>query len=186
MWSNYPLKATHPASPFFFYSDGGDDKMQEEIWKDVPSFEGLYMASNTGLVKSLKRKKEVILSAKPDKYGYCRANLTKRGARWLTSIHRIVMTTFMGPSELTIDHINMNKTDNRLENLEYVSLRENIVRSFESKKSSSKYIGVSKSGKKWAARISVKSSDIYLGRFETEIEAVEAYKKAHSLHFGER
>ncbi len=46
-------------------------------------------------------------------------------------IHRIVLYTFKGPSDLTVDHKNSNKRDNRLRNLEYISHKENMQRAME-------------------------------------------------------
>lgn len=43
-------------------------------------------------------------------------------------VHRLVMLAFHGKSDLTVDHLNMNKQDNRLENLEYVTVVENTKR----------------------------------------------------------
>ena len=69
-------------------------------------------------------------------------------------VHRLVMLAFHGKSDLTVDHLNMNKQDNRLENLEYVTTVENIKRAlgikvkwngkgFRSFSDLAKYVGVS-------------------------------------------
>ena len=71
-------------------------------------------------------------------------------------VHRLVMLAFHGKSDLTVDHLNMNKQDNRLENLEYVTAVENIKRAlgikvkwngkeFRSFSDLSRYVGVANS-----------------------------------------
>jgi TATA-box binding protein (TBP) (component of TFIID and TFIIIB) len=79
--------------------------------------------------------------------------------------------------KLVIDHINDNKFDNRLENLQITSVRYNTCKKQE--KYSSKYKGVSfrKSDKKWVARIFIDGKIIYLGAFVNEYDAHLAYQK---------
>ena len=71
-------------------------------------------------------------------------------------VHRLVMLAFHGKSDLTVDHLNMNKQDNRLENLEYVTVVENTKRAlgikvkwngkeFRSFSDLSRYVGVANS-----------------------------------------
>lgn len=72
-------------------------------------------------------------------------------------------------------HINFNKQDNRLENLRYVTQRENVVSYI--KLNSAKLIGAQKHGNGWRAAISINGKRINLGSFKTEIEAHEAYIK---------
>lgn len=74
----------------------------------------------------------------------------------LMYVHRLVMLAFHGKSDLTVDHLNMNKQDNRLENLEYVTVVENTKRAlgikvlwngkeFRSFSDLSRYVGVANS-----------------------------------------
>lgn len=71
-------------------------------------------------------------------------------------VHRLVMLAFHGKSDLTVDHLNMNKQDNRLENIEYVTVVENTKRAlgikvkwngkeFRSFSDLSRYVGVANS-----------------------------------------
>jgi len=103
----------------------------EEIWKDVPSYDGLYQASNFGRVRSLKFDKERILKPAPDKFGYHLVVLCKGGVRKTSKVHRLVMLAFVGESDLDVNHINGIKTDNSLENLEYCTRSENIRHAFD-------------------------------------------------------
>lgn len=109
-----------------------------EEWRDIPGFEGYYQASNLGRVKSvfrpvytLRQRLYVyhshILQPKYDKYGYLVVNLSVDNVVKTRKVHRLVWLTFNGPvpSGKVINHINEDKTDNRLENLNLLSVKEN-------------------------------------------------------------
>ena len=112
---------------------------ENEIWRDIPEYEGLYQASNLGRIKSLQRTKqrldgthiqnvnERILISKTGKYGYLRLLLHKNSIRKTYSVHRLVWSAFNGPipEGMQINHINEIKTDNRLENLNLMTPKEN-------------------------------------------------------------
>ena len=103
---------------------------ENEIWKDIPNYEGIYQASNLGRVKSLKRPyglKEKILKPRITR-GYYRVHLHKNSIRKDYFVHRLVFEAFNGtiPENMQINHINEIKTDNRLENLNLMTPKENI------------------------------------------------------------
>lgn len=104
--------------------------MTEEIWKDIPGYEGMYQVSNLGRVKSLGRmvdyhhnmayRAERIL--KPNKVrNYYQISLQKGGTRRYLKVHRIVATTFIpNPhNHPYINHKDENKLNNCVENLEW-------------------------------------------------------------------
>jgi len=98
--------------------------MNETIWKDVVGYEGLYSVSNTGKVWSHIREKELQpMSCR----GYLRVHLCKNGRTKAVPIHRIVAMAFIAnPSNKpTVNHINEDKLDNRVENLEWATVAEN-------------------------------------------------------------
>ena len=104
--------------------------MEEEIWKFVPGYEGLYMVSNLGRVKSLgngkTHKTEQIL--RPCKVrGYLLAALYKDGKQKKYLVHRLVWEAFNGPipKGMQINHISERKDQNNLENLNLMSPKEN-------------------------------------------------------------
>lgn len=112
--------------------------MQNEIWKDIPGYSGLYQVSNDGCVKSLLRRvngpkkngrkvKEMILKPCVIKDGYLAVVLHKCGKRKTQKIHRLVALAFIPnpDNKPEIDHINTNRTDNRVENLRWVTRKEN-------------------------------------------------------------
>ena len=112
----------------------------EELWKDIPGFEGYYQASNLGRVKSLDRyvnsrypgskmlKKGKILSPKVSNKGYLETTLMIEGKCFYKRIHQLIALTFLpNPNNyLQINHINEVKTDNRVENLEWCTAQQNI------------------------------------------------------------
>lgn len=98
-----------------------------EIFRDIPEYEGLYQVSNYGNVKSLKRQRtfERILKSRKSKKGYLRINLHKNGKQKIKTTHRLVLLAFYGYSSLECNHKNGIKSDNTLWNLEYCTSSEN-------------------------------------------------------------
>lgn len=102
-----------------------------EIWKDICGYEGLYQVSTLGRVKSFHRKNPVVLKPMFNHKGYLRVELSRCAVSELRSIHRLVMDAF-NPNEgdLQINHIDGDKTNNRLENLEWCTGSDNVLHAF--------------------------------------------------------
>ena len=101
-----------------------------ETWRDVVGYEGLYQVSDHGRVKSLNYNKtgqERLMRLITDKKGYLRVTLWKDGKQKMYQTHRIVAQAFIDnpDNKPCIDHINAIKTDNRVENLRWVTCKEN-------------------------------------------------------------
>ena len=96
-----------------------------EIWKDIKDFEGLYMISNLGNVKSFYTNK--ILKLKKDKDGYLHINLYKNKKQYTLKVHRLVAEAFIPNvnNYREINHIDENKTNNVVENLEWCTRKYN-------------------------------------------------------------
>ena len=98
-----------------------------EEWRDIKGYEGKYQVSNLGRVKSLPKKgngkKEVILKPRPDGKGYGMVALYKHRKVNHFKIHRIVAEAFIpNPNNYPqVNHKDENKTNNRVENLEWCS-----------------------------------------------------------------
>lgn len=103
----------------------------EERWEDIPGYEGYYQVSNTGLVKRITGGKGAQIGRvlKPVNFiGYSEVGLSVNGKIRRYRIHNLVMLAFVGiPNGLEVNHINGIRNDNRLENLEYVTHRQNII-----------------------------------------------------------
>lgn len=105
-----------------------------EIFKDIPGYEGLYQVSNLGNVKSLKRPgaKEKLIKGEIDQDGYIRIPLTKNGKTKKYKAHRLVMMAFNNTNDdsLQVNHIDGNKKNNKLENLEWCTASYNTRHSY--------------------------------------------------------
>lgn len=106
------------------------DNLENEIWKDIKGFEGLYQASNLGQVKSLERpyrRKENILKPSISHRGYYIVALSKNSIVKTYRVHILVYEAFNGPipENMQVNHINEIKTDNRLSNLNLMTAKEN-------------------------------------------------------------
>lgn len=110
----------------------------KENWKQLPGACGRYIVSDKGRVasnynrgKCSKRRDDnvpegyYLLSTRRNPSGYDVVSLKVDGKRMTKTVHRLVMETFVGPSELEVNHKNENKTDNRMTNLEYVTSSAN-------------------------------------------------------------
>lgn len=110
----------------------------EEIWKDIPGFEGYYQASNFGRIKSLGtitkyKPKERILKLAKSNAGYLRVHIGHHYNRRTWNVHRLIAITFI-PNPLNkkeVNHIDGDTTNNKVDNLEWVTPSENIKHSFE-------------------------------------------------------
>ena len=117
------------------------ENMEGEIWKDVTGYEKLYQVSNMGRVKSLGRKvkndslkrgyretKDKILKQHIDRYGYLKVVLNKEGQVGYFTTHRLVALAFIDNpfNKPSVDHKNTIRTDNRVENLRWLTQKEQL------------------------------------------------------------
>jgi len=152
-----------------------------EIYKYIKGYPD-YKVSNLGNVKSYKHGKVKILKNNKSCGGYLAVGLCKQGKSQTILVHKLVAIEFLNhiPNffEIVIDHIDNNKLNNKLDNLQLITHRENTSK--DRKNYSSKYTGVSwhKLKSKWRSDIRIKGKTIRLGLFETEKEASDKYKLA--------
>lgn len=164
----------------------------EEVWKDVLGYEGLYQVSNRGRVKSLDRLvkntkisyrvlKGQIIQPAVSTSGYFQVGMHKEGKSCHKQVHQLVAIAFLDHTpkkySLVVDHIDTDKLNNKIENLQIISVRENSSK--DKVGYSSAYIGVMwfKNKKKWKAGIKINGKSLHLGYFHNEIEASETYQK---------
>lgn len=115
-----------------------------------------------------------------DKYGY------KRGAVLGVQVkaHRVIFAMYHGYWPTEIDHINHNRSDNKISNLRNVSRQQNCRNLSISKNNTSGVIGVywTKARNIWRAQINTNGKHIHLGYFEDKIDAIAARKEAESKY----
>lgn len=149
------------------------ENQNEEKWKDIEDFEGLYAVSDRGRVKRYYEKKvpnncyltnggKIIYERflKPHtNHGYERVNLTKDGKYKQYSLHRLVAQAFIpNPNQLPeINHKNYDKMDNRVDNLEWCD------RSYNNKHKRKRIIQLTKKGTKIRIWNSVEEIENNLG-----------------------
>ncbi len=165
--------------------------MENEIWKDIPNYEGRYQVSSLGRVKSLpkewfsgintiRKHNGKILKLRDNSRGYYKVALSNKGVRNEYKVHQLVAITFLNHIpcgyNLVVDHINDNSKDNRVENLQIVTARFNAYKT--QGKYSSNYKGVHWSTRhsKWVSQIQINGKLKYLGIFISEYEAHLAYQ----------
>lgn len=124
------------------------DNSEDEIWKDIPNYEGLYQASNFGRIKSLfrqeitihprsrktmfRKRREKILDMKLDKDGYFKVRPCKNGKARTFFVHRLILLAFVpNPNSLPqINHKDGNKINNNINNLEWCNSSQNMLHSY--------------------------------------------------------
>ena len=161
-----------------------------EIWKDILEYETLYQVSNLGNVRSLDR---LVFNKGNQSFnkvlgklliptlnnGYLAVSLCdKKSFRKTLRVHQLVAITFLNhipcKYKRIVDHIDNNKLNNNLENLQIIEQREN------SSKDKKGTIGANFRQKYniWECRIVINDKLLYIGSFDTEKEASKKYQDA--------
>lgn len=165
--------------------------MKTEIWKDILGYEGLYQISNSGRVKSLAREvpsknsfrhvKERVLKPGKRKDGYLYIDLSHNSRNKKKYVHRLVAFAFIEniDNKPQVNHINGDKSDNRIENLEWATGNENQKHAFMS--------GLNKGSKPWIGKfgkdhhssktvIQMTEEGNSIAEFESAVEASKVVK----------
>lgn len=115
---------------------------ENEIWKDIEGYEGMFQVSNTGRVRRLKKWNsgrrclvdDVSLVAQTDNgNGYLIVSLCKNKKRKNFYVHRLVATYFVDNprSVKVVNHLDLNKKNNYYKNLEWCTCQENVLYSVD-------------------------------------------------------
>ena len=111
--------------------------MEEEVYKSVPNYEGYYEISNYGQVRGVERiistphqqrkLKSMVLKQRINRYGYLIIDLSKSSVSKTFEVHRLIALTFLPQQEgrNCVNHMDADKLNNNVENLEWVTPREN-------------------------------------------------------------
>ena len=151
-----------------------------ETWKDIPGYENHYMVSDLGNVMSMKYNRKKLLKKQISK-GRNVVPLSLKNKLKLWKVYQLVAMAFLnhkpdGTLNILVDHIDNNKSNDTLINLQLITNRENASK--DKKGFTSKYIGVcwDKKYNKWLSQIRIGNKSKFLGYFSNELEASEAYR----------
>ena len=160
----------------------------DEIWKPVTGFEGYYWISNMGRVKN----KEKIMKTYIINSGYLAIDFRVNKVRTKNLVHRLVAQEFCDTNDkegrLEVNHIDGDKTNNNMNNLEWCTSSENKKHALDTglkeynyptkglkhKSNASKFHNVGKDKRgKWVATVRHNNKNWYQKRFDDEIEAAK-------------
>lgn len=160
--------------------------IEEEIWVDVKDFEENYQVSNFGRVKVKQRvvlksndrimtfPEKIISQSTHYKNNYKSVHFTKNEIKKRFLVHRLVAFNFLNTNieKAEVNHIDFDKSNNNLSNLELVSRGENQSHLSMRKHKSSNYVGVCLlKNKKWTSYIRHNGKKFFLGNFNTQFQA---------------
>lgn len=111
----------------------------KEIWKDIEGYEGFYQVSNLGRIKSIggwcgaAKRKEKIRATSLTKDGYVKVRLLYKGKDKTERVHRLVAQAFIPNTDNkdTVNHIDGNKQNNNVDNLEWVNRHEQMEHAYK-------------------------------------------------------
>ena len=108
-----------------------------ELWEPIQGYNNKYFISNYGRIKSYKYHKPLLKKISVNSKGYYRVELWKNGKRTMQSVARLVGQAFIPNDDpihkTTIDHINGDKSLNTVDNLQWLSLSDNIKAYYKNK-----------------------------------------------------
>jgi len=152
-----------------------------EDWKWIDGYGKDYkICKNGDVISYIKYEEGKILKPRIDN-GYLRVGLYKNNKQKPFLIHRLIALHFIdNPNNYQcVDHVNQNKTDNRIENLRWINHSGNN-RNIKNRGKYMKGVYFNKPSNKFMAQIGIDNKQKYLGSFKTELEAHNVYMKAYN------
>lgn len=148
-----------------------------EEWYDIPGFENSYKINKNADVIGPRNK---ILKPSLHNSRYLKLTLRKNKKSVYVMVHQLLGLTFfegykLNNRKIIVDHIDNNKLNNKLDNLQIISFRKNVSK--DKVNTTSKYTGVSKNkiNNKYLVYINTTGKNRYIGSFTNEIDAANAY-----------
>lgn len=156
-----------------------------EEWKPVKGFEGCYEISNLGRVRSLPRPycKGRVLKPKKMKIGYNSVNLSKNSVKTTLYIHRLVASHFIDnpDKKLEVNHKDGDKTNNNVDNLEWVSSSENTQHAYDTGLIPRTTKPFSKKARANMGKVKGKDHYMFKGYYHTPYGVFESSKQASKV-----
>ena len=146
--------------------------MQEE-WKRIEEFPS-YEISNLGNVRNFWYKRH--LTCRDNGKGYLVVHFKVNSKVYTRYVHRLVAVTFLGKSDYDVDHIDNNKSNNKVDNLQYVSHSENLFL-IRKRQQPDSFMGVVTTKSGFIAQTKVGSVRVLQSYHKTALEAARAYDK---------
>jgi hypothetical protein len=153
-----------------------------EVYKEIPNTNGRYFASNYGNIKSFtKHESGLIMKPRTDYMGYHMVNLWQDGKRKTYRVHVLVCLAFLGqtPKGSNIDHKDQDKQNNKLDNLQFLTIRQNVAKAQNLAKKSNLPTGISRQPPmSYRAVVRHEKGRYHLGSSKDLAVCVALYEKA--------
>lgn len=151
-----------------------------EQWKEVPGWSGKYLVSNHGRMRIAKPNGTFKEMRSRDTLGYRRVSLGPKGCQVFKNVHQIVALAFLDQPEgkTIINHKNSIKHDNRAENLEWCTQKENVRHAHSAgrvKAGMCGLAGVRRRNLRFEASIKIGGKGLYIGTFDCPVIAHKKY-----------
>ena len=154
-----------------------------ENWIELKEYNGKYFVSDLGRIKIINKNgtEKITFGYISNTNQYYKIGLYSNGKTKTYEVHKLVAMCFLNHTpnglKLVVDHIDNDKLNNKVYNLQIVSHRLNTQKN---RINQNNILGIKRNNGKFEASIKINGKKIYLGLFNTDIEAGAIYQKANS------